>query len=238
MNKALPGWAYSLLAVCGLVLVISMLMPWVSAFGHSESGLALARHQNHWLFVVPVVGALLLAAAATRSEMTRLAAIAAGVAITGYIVFQFAKSVVLDGGADSWLVFGGAGAILGGVSSRRSSWRIVGGLAVLAGFFAPWSDDSMFAVLRSEDLSIITEGFGVTVRVLWLIPLAAAVAIGSGLSPSPRSAAAALGAGLAVVGSIAWTIGSFANLVLASGAWAAFAASVVALVVGLLAARR
>jgi hypothetical protein len=41
-----------------------------------------------------------------------------------------------------------------------------------------------------------------------------------------------------VLGSIAWTIASFANLVLASGAWAALAAGAVALVVGLLAARR
>jgi hypothetical protein len=136
------------------------------------------------------------------------------------------------------LVFGGAGAILGGVSSRRSSWRIVGGLAVLAGFFAPWSDDSMFAVLRSDDLSVITEGFGVTVRILWLIPVAAVVAIGSGVSSSPKSSGAALGAGLVVLGSIAWTIASFASLVLDSGAWAALAASAIALVVGLLASRR
>lgn len=238
MNKALPGWVYSLLSICGLVLVVSMLMPWVSGFGESESGLSLARHENHWLFVVPAVGALLLAAAATKSEATRLVAITTGVAITGYILFQFAKSVVLDGGADSWLVFGGAGAILGGVSPRRGSWRFAGGVAVLVGFFAPWSDDSMFQVLRSDELSFITDGLGVTMRVLWLIPLAGVVAIGSGVSSNPRSSGAAVGAGLAVLGSIAWTIGSFANLVLDWGAWGALGASAVALVVGLLASRR
>jgi hypothetical protein len=238
MNKALPSWAYSLLTTCGVVLVASMLVPWVSGFGDSHTGLGLAWHQNHWLFLVPLVGAALVITAATRSELTRLAAIAAGVTISGYILFKFTKSVVLDGGIDSWLLFGGAGAILGGVSPRRAAWRIVGGAAVLAGFFAPWTDESMFKLLTSDELPFLTEGLGVTVRILWLIPVAGIVAIGSGVSTSPRSNQAALAAGLAVLGTIGWTIGSFANLVLEWGAWGAVAASAVAMVVGVLASSR
>jgi len=235
MTKPLPSWAYSVLSICGAVLVASMLVSWVSAMGESHSGLGLAWHDNHWLFLVPLVGAALAITSATRSELTRLAAIAAGVTITGYVLFQFAKSVVFDGGVDSWLVFGGAGAILGGVSPRRSSWRIAGGVAVLAGFFAPWSDHSMFDALTSDEVAFLRDGLGVTVRILWLIPLAGLAAIGSGVSASTSSGRLALASGLAVFGAVAWTIGSFANLVLAWGAWAAVAASAIALVVGVLA---
>jgi len=238
MTKALPSWAYSLLSICGVVMVASMLVPWVSVFGDSYSGLGLAWHDNHWLFLVPLVGAALTITAATRSELTRHAAIVAGITITGYILFKFTKSVVLDGGLDSWLLFGGAGAILGGVSPRRASWRIVGGAAVLAGFFAPWTDESMFKLLTSDELSFLTDGLRVTVRVLWLIPVAGVVAIGSGVSANPKSNQTALVAGLAVLGSVAWVIGSFANLVLDWGAWSAVAASAIAMVVGVLASSR
>src|SRR6185295_6327562 len=102
-----PSWAYSLLTICGVVLVASMLVPWVSAFGESHTGLGLAWSENHWLFVVPLVGAVLALAAATHSELTRLAAIAAGIAISGYVMFKFSKAIVFDGGVDSWLIFGG-----------------------------------------------------------------------------------------------------------------------------------
>ncbi len=238
MSKSLPNWAYSVLSVCGVVLVASMLVSWVSLMGESHCGLSLAWNANHWLFLVPLVGVALAVTAATRSELTRLAAIAAGVTISGYVLFQFARSVVFDGGIDSWLVFGGAGAILGGVSPRRASWRIAGGVAVLAGFFAPWSDHSMFDGLTSDQLPLLTDGLGVTVRILWLVPLAGIAAIASGVSTSAKSGQLALVSGLAVFGAVAWTIGSFANVVLAWGAWAAVLASAIALVVGVLAPRR
>jgi hypothetical protein len=236
VNKTpfLPSWAYGVLSVCGVVLVASMFVNWTDTW-ESRTGLGLAWGENRWLFLVPLAGAALAATAAARSELTRLAAIAAGVVVTGYLMFQFAKSILLDGGVDSWLIFGGAGVVLGGITNTRRNWRVAGGIAVLAGFFAPWDSQSMFSVLTSDQVAVLADGMGVTVRILWLIPLAGIVAIGSGVSSDARSGRAALVAGIAVFGSVAWVIGSLANLVFAWGAWAALGASTIACVIGVLA---
>ncbi|MEO8705539.1 MAG: hypothetical protein ABI867_36250 [Kofleriaceae bacterium] len=235
MNKTfLPSWAYGVLTAVGVVLIGSMFVNWIDVGWGSSSGFGIAWEHKHWLFLVPVVGALLVAAASTRSEYTRLAAVAAGVVVSGMVMFQFAKSIVFDGGVDTWLIFGGAGVILGGISSTRKSWRVAGGIAVLAGFFAPWDHDSMFRGLTSEGVDMLA-AFGVTIRVLWLIPLAGVAAIASGVSAGPRSGRLALASGVVVFGSVAWVLGSLANLVLAWGAWAALGASALALVIGVLA---
>jgi hypothetical protein len=235
VNKTyLPSWAHGVLSAVGVTLVASMFLAWVDVAGETRNGLWFAWHHKHWFFLVPVTGALLVAAASTRSEMTRLAALGAGVAVAGTILFQFARGLI-DGGIDTWLIFGGAGVILGGVASTRKDWRIAGGVAVLAGFFAPWDDQSLWNALTSSELEFLTEGLGVTVRILWLVPVAGLVAIGSGLSSSAKSGRAALVAGLMVFGSFAWVIGSFANLVLGIGAWAALGASALALAIGIFA---
>ena len=86
-----------------------MLLNWVDLGGDfSMRGISLAWEANHWLFLVPVVGVALVASAATRSAHTRLAAIAAGISITGYVLFGVARSV-LHSGLDTWLILGGAG---------------------------------------------------------------------------------------------------------------------------------
>lgn len=211
-----------------------MFFAWVDVGGESRNGLWFAWNHEKWMFLVPVTGALLLAAASTRSEMTRLAAIAAGVIITGQVVFQFARGM-LDGGIDTWLMFGGAGVILGGVSSARRGWRVAGGIAVLAGFFAPWDDQSLWKALTSRELDFLTDAFGVTFRVLWLVPIAGVLAIGAGISSHAKAGRAALVAGLMVFGSFAWMIGSLANLVLGWGAWAALGGSTIALLIGIFA---
>jgi hypothetical protein len=235
VNKTLlPSWAYGVLSIVGAVLVGSMLVNWIDIGWETQTGLGVAWEHKHWLFLVPVAGALLVATASTRSEYTRLAAIAAGVVVSGAVMFQFAKSIVFDGGVDTWLIFGGAGAILGGIPSTRKSWRIAGGVAVLAGFFAPWDSTSMFQVLTSDGVDMLA-AFGVTIRLLWLVPLAGIAAIASGVSAGPKSGRLALASGVAVFGSVAWVLGSFANLVLAWGAWAALGASALALIIGVLA---
>ncbi len=234
MQKSLPSWAFGVLSAAGVVLVASMFVNWIDIGGESATGLGLAWDVKHWLFLVPVVGALLVSTSASRSEYTRLAAIAAGVVVSGEVVLQFARGLI-DSGVDTWMIFGGGGVILGGIASTRKNWRIVGGALVLVGFFAPWDDSSMWKLLTSSDLRFLTDGLGITVRVLWLIPVAGLVAIGSGSSSSAKSGRLALVAGIAVFGSFAWVIASAANLVLAWGAWAALGASTLALVIGVLA---
>ena len=230
MHKTtLPQWAYGVLSVAGVALVASMFLSWIDLGGeYTRSGLGLAWDENHWLFLVPVAGALLVAAAATRSEFTRLAAIFAGIVVTGYALFDMSRSMI-HAGLDTWLMLGGAGVILAGAKDR-ALWRGAGGVLVLAGFFAPWADISLWDMLRA------TSGWnsGLTVHVLWLIPLAGVVGIISA-GNARNGKQLAIAAGATIYGAFLWAIGSMAYLVFGFGAWAALGASTVALVIGVLA---
>ena len=227
MKKTLPGWAYGVLSVVGAVLIGSMFLNWIDLGGEFQMrGLGLAWEANHWLFLVPVAGAMLLACAAARSEHTRLAAIFAGITITGYVLFDISRSMI-HSGLDTWLILGGAGVILAGVSKERSLWRAAGGIAVLVGFIAPWADFSMWKLLTSG----FAEGF--TIRVLWVVPLAGIAAIISAGS-AVKGAALAGASGAAIYGAFLWVIGSVAWKIFGIGAWGALGASAVALVIGVL----
>ncbi len=228
MRKTLPTWAFGVLGLVGVVLVGSMLLNWIDVGGEFRMrGIGLAWEANHWLFLVPVAGAALAAGAATRSEYTRLAAIAAGISITGYVLFDVATSM-LHSGLDTWLILGGAGAMLAGVSKERSMWRAVGGIAVLTGFIAPWADISMWHLL--------TSGFAgeMGIRILWLVPIAAVTGIISAGS-AIKGAKLAAASGIAIYGTFLYIIGSVAWAVFGIGAWSALGASTVALIIGVLA---
>ncbi len=219
MQKNLPAWAFGALSIIGVALAGSLVANWIFQI----SGLRLAWESNHWLFLVPVIGIALTAAAATRSPHTRLAAIAAGTAIIGYVLLDLASSMI-HSGLDTWLILGGAAAMLAGASRTGTAWRLAGGVAVLVGVFAPWADASMWDVLTS----------GYSTHVLWLVPVAGALGIVSaGNAGSGGKLAAAAGA--TVYGVILWAIGSTAYLVYGLGAWAALGASAAALAIGVLA---
>src|SRR6185312_3959502 len=94
VQKPLPKWALGVLSLAGVVLVGSMLLSWIDMGDYSVRGLTLAWDENHWLFLVPLAGAVLAAAAATRSEHTRLAALFAGFVVTGYVLFNLAHSII------------------------------------------------------------------------------------------------------------------------------------------------
>lgn len=234
MTKQLSGWACSVLCAAGIVLFASMFVPWIDAAGQTANGLSLAWHDNHWLFLVPLAGLALAITAGARSRATRLAAIAAGTVITGYVLFGLARGLAFDGGAQSWLMFGGAGALLAGTTREGRIWRLLGGVAVLAGFFAPWAQISLWDFMRSElfDLAVAKAPY---MRLLWLVPLAGIAGVGSALSSHVKAGRAALAAGLAVFGAFAGVLGLLANEVLAWGAWAAFGASTIALLLGVFA---
>ena len=217
-----------MLSVVGAVLVGSMLLTWIDLEGLFDvRGITLAWEANHWLFLVPIAGAILLAAAATRSPHTRLAAIFAGITITGYVLFGLSRGI-LRSGLDTWLMLGGAGALLAGVSKERAALRALGGLAILAGFIAPWADHSLFSVLRS--------GFDGewTFRVLWLVPLAGLTGLASAVAGDLGPKLAAF-SGIAVYGAFLYVIGVVAWAVFGIGAWLALGASTLALVIGVLA---
>ncbi|MEO8840303.1 MAG: hypothetical protein ABI591_21540 [Kofleriaceae bacterium] len=230
MNKRLAGWAYSVLTVTGVVLVAAFFMSWLE-FGDSTSGLSIARHE-HWLFLVPISGALLAGAAGSKSEWTRLAAVAAGALIAGDMAVELLRGV-LHFNLDMYLMFGGAVLAIVGSADKHRALRGAGGLAILVGFFAPWTSDSLFHGLRQA--GDIADMFGFSTAALWLIPLAGIAACASANMIGIRGRRVALFSGVAVFASILWFIGSVANMVFAWGAWATFGASATALVIGLLA---
>jgi hypothetical protein len=208
--------------MAGLGLVASMLLVWID-LGDGIRGLRLAWSVNHWLFLVPLAGAGLFAAASMRSQHTRVLAIAAGLVVAGYVLLGVAKSfVTMD--LDTAMIFGGAGLLLAAAASP--AMRVAGGGLVLAGFVAPWADVSMFHAVLHTGVSIAL--------VLWLVPIAGVAGL---LSAGNRSEGRALAsaAGLTVYAAIATVIGWFAITVFGAGAWLAFGASTVALVTGLFA---
>ena len=225
MKKTLPKWAFGVLSFIGVALIGSMLLNWIDFFGQT-SGLRLAWENNHWLFLVPIAGAVLLAAAASRSPHTRLAAIFAGLVVTGYVLFNIAHSIV-HSGLDTWLILGGAGMMIAGASEKRGMWRALGGIAVLAGFIAPWVDYSMFKMLRRD---IIDNGLS---NVLWAVPVGGVLGILGAGNSKEGGRLSALGGGL-VYGSLLLVIGLVAYMVFGYGAWLALAASATSLVVGVL----
>ncbi|MEO8554794.1 MAG: hypothetical protein ABI678_32675 [Kofleriaceae bacterium] len=231
MNKRLAPWAYSVLSVVGVVLVVSFFMSWVKLFDDS-SGLSIAWHHEHWLFLVPISGAVLAVTAGAKSSMTRLAAVVAGALIAGDMAVELLKGM-LHFDLDMWLMIGGGILAIVGASPKHRALRGVGGIAILAGFFAPWTSDSLFHGLREG--ADMASAFGLSTAVLWLIPLAGLAAIASSSMTGTRGRRLALASGIAVFAAILWFIGSVANMVFAWGAWATFGASAVALVVGLVA---
>ena len=214
--RNLPAWAYSVLMVVGVVMVGSMALPWIDlGFGStswlSTNGLAIAWHDNHWLFVVPASGALLAAAAAKRSAHTRLAAVIAGLAVAGDVVFEIANDL-LHMTAGSWLVVGGAVIVLLGVPTSRRVLRVIGGVAMIVGFFIAGG-------IHTEAMSLT--GSGIAVDGL--------LAIACGCTANPKARWGALVAGSAVFVVMLLGLGLLAYAVFGLGAWSAFGASVVAM---------
>lgn len=227
MSKNLPQWAFGVLAVIGLSLVGSMALNWIDLGGEwTVRGYSIALGDNHWLLLAPLAGIGLFLAAVTRSSHTRLAALFAGIAVAGYVLLGMARSMV-HSGLDTWLVLGGAGLLCASTGRDNAIARFLGGAAVLAGFFAPWADLSMFRAL--------TGGFttGISSNVLWLVPVGGVLGLLSAGNKENGKLAAT--AGILVFGSILFVIAMVAILVFGLGAWIALGASTLALVIAVVA---
>ncbi len=230
MEKRIAPWAAGALSTAGAVLIIAFFLPWVSVFGQSATGLGIAWDDNHWLFLVPLSGIALLGAA--RTEYARLAAIVAGLLVCGDVLLK-STHAMLDADLATWLVLGGAAAMIAGTSQRHASLRALGGLVVLAGFFAPWDSGSMFRSLLDSDARSVASAFGVMMYALWLVPVGALLGLAASRSPEGRKLAGLAG-GL-VLGGILIYLGSALTAVFSWGAYATLGASAVALVIGVLA---
>jgi hypothetical protein len=183
----------------------------------SATGLSIAWHVNHWLFIVPAVGAWLAIAAVIRASHTRLAAFAAGLAVAGDVAYEFGKDMI-HMSAGSWLVLGGSSLVLLGVPTARRALRVIGGVAMVAGYV-------MSGGIHTASLSM-SGG---------LIAVAGVVAALSGFSQRPSMRWVALAAGGLVYALLVLVLGLGAYLIFGVGAWAAFGASVLAFAIALVA---
>jgi hypothetical protein len=227
VQTKLARWASSVLTVVGATLVGAFFLAWVD----NTSGLGLAMDGERWLFLVPIAGVALAVSAASNGPFTRIAAIGAGLLVAGDLMLDMLRGM-LHGGPELWLMLGGAGVVLAGLGEKNKGLRAAGGIAILVGFFAPWSDESMFRALWSYG-GMLADEIGISVRVLWLIPVAGITAIASAALPNGKKLAAF--SGIAVFGSLLWMLGSVANLIFSWGAWITLGASGVALVLGVIA---
>ena len=221
--QKVPAWASSLLVVAGVVMVASMFVNWIDlglGGDSSATGLSIAWHFNHWLFIVPAVGAWLALAAATRADHTRVAAFAAGIAVAGDVAYEFGKDMI-HMSLGSWLVLGGAATILLGVPTARRALRTIGGAAMVVGY-------AMSGGLHTASLSMNGS----------LIAVAGVVAVLTGFSQRPNMRWVALAAGAVVPGLLLLVLGLGAYLIFGIGAWAAFGASVLSFAIALVARTR
>nr|HEX4313727.1 hypothetical protein [Kofleriaceae bacterium] len=225
MDRNLVGWARETLTAAGVAMVVGFFLAWLDVFDR-VSGFDLAWDSNSTLFLVPLAGIAL--AFAARGPWARIAALGAGLLVVGDVMFQIVHGV-LDAGLATWLILGGAGMALAGISEARRGLRLVAGLAILAGFFAPWDDTSMFDFLR-------TVGFhgGLTVAVLWFVMIGGVCALAAAAGGA-RAKLLSAAAGVLVLGSITFSVASTLWTVSAWGAWITLGASVTALLIGVIA---
>ena len=227
--QKLPGWVFGVLSVVGIVLVGSMFLRWLDVGAVQVSGFRMAWHDSHWMFLVPAAGALLVGAAALRSPRTRLAALFAGLVVSGYVVLVLGHSVVSSDLA-TWLILGGAAAMIAGVAPGRAVLRALGGIAVLVGFFAPWSELSRWHVLTQPHLPLFI------VNLQWGILLAGLAGVVSAFFRAGGKLAAIAGA--SIYGNILYVLYVLAAAVFGVGAWVAFGASTAALAIAVFVRQR
>ena len=237
VGSSSSGSAASALAVVGAVLVAAFFAPWIDVAGELElSGWWLANHDNTRLFLVPALGAALIAAGVTRSKYLPLIAGLASLAIVGTTAYHTVRGVLhFEYGALITLV--GGGVALAGISDQRRGLRALGGALALVGFFLPWGgDDSGWNIVRSDDPAL--DALGITLVSLWAIPAGALVALASALSTKPNGRACAGIGGALVLGGFLWFLGTMVNIVAGWGVWTTLGAGVAAGLLALVAAVR
>jgi hypothetical protein len=240
-NSGIAEGAARILTFIGAsILVLFVFCPWLAG---GPTGLALLR-QGWWLLIgVPIAGMAVLWTAATRSRHARLTAIIAGLAvvlcIVGSVLFDLLELVSalvqLTPSSWTWLLFGGSAAVLVGAAPQRRWLRAVGGIAILLGFFAPWSEISLFWVLcntRSEEF------FPIAILAFWLVPVGGVLALAYTAVTTVRGKRLAIAAGLSVFASYALLAGTIAVDNFGWGAWMTLVLSAMAVVTGLVAPSR
>lgn len=229
-TKTLPGWTFVVFAVLGAALIGSMALTWAGEDPFAVSGYVLATQFSKWLLLVPISGVCLLLLALTKSPHVRLAALAAGVVTVGYLLFVIALSM-MHGGADLYMIIGGATALVIARKPQRAPLRALAGLVIIVGFFAPWTARSAFRFLIQEHT-----GLELFIHVFWLILVGGILGVASAFAKQKATTLAVTGAVL-VFAAFATVLAIAVIFVLHFGSWIALGAGVLSMIVALVAPR-
>jgi len=103
------------MGLAGAMMVVGFFLPWVDAGGmFGVSGLDMVRAGWGWSFarimllLVPISGAVLVAAAATKSPHTKRISVGIGLGFLGYGVFKIVQAFFAFSGFGLWITIGAA----------------------------------------------------------------------------------------------------------------------------------
>jgi hypothetical protein len=217
--------------VLGAALVAGFFLPWADFFVRA-SGWDLATDQGETrFFLVPLAGLALIATTLLAPAAAPIATLAAGAGITGWFGYHVGVVAAEVYGWGITMVVGGSVLAIGGALVKKPAMSMVGGFAMIGGFFCPWIDPghvSGFDLARQN-------GLGAIAIAAWLVPVGGALAAyGSSKGEAGRKHGAFGGVvGLAAIGYLTYRIvGSLLSLFAGWGYILVIASGIVALVVG------
>jgi hypothetical protein len=107
--------ARSLMGLAGALMVVGFFLPWIDAGGmFGVSGLDMVRAGWGWSFarimllMVPVAGAILVAAAAMKSPQTKRISLGIGLGFVGYGLFKLVQAFFALSGFGLWITIAAA----------------------------------------------------------------------------------------------------------------------------------
>lgn len=221
-----------IVAALGAALVAGFFLPWTDLWVSVTGWDVATEGGDWWMFLIPLGGLALVAAAVLAPALAPLATLVVGLGVTAWFGYYV---VVVTAAVYGWgvsVVVGGAVLAVAGALMKKPAMSAVGGFAMIGGFFCPWIDPGH---ISGYDLAR-QNGLGAIAIAAWAVPIGGALAAyGAGKRDTGRSLAGFGGVvGLAAIGYLTYRI--LGGLLWAFGGWGYYlviGAGVAALGVGL-----
>lgn len=234
------GLGHHVLAITGAAMVAAFFLPWIDLLGETLTGFELARDaalggKRHLLWLCPLGGAAVALAAVSRASSLRALALVVGGGVVGFVAWQVGGGLIRSLHHGAWMTILGASAAIATAAARGGrGWTALAGAVAVLGFFLPWLGSHGVTVtgLDLARLPAAPAELGLPSPAwLYLVPVAAAVAALSALSP--RTHAGAIAGGAIVLAVLAYLYLRVYSFFLGWGAWLTLAAAAALLLGGL-----